>query len=148
MPDRRPADVGTAPRCERTRFIRLVCCGRDDDLSGPDQNTIPRPALRLVYTEAVTLRTPIPTRLDEDEIAALDEAVSAGLASNRSEAIRLSIRRMKDALDRARIGDEIVSGYMTMPQTKEELAAARVSAVALLDAESWSEYESTPSEPS
>jgi len=102
----------------------------------------------LVYTEAVTLRTPIPTRLDEDEIAALDEAVSAGLASNRSEAIRLSIRRMKDALDRARIGDEIVSGYMTMPQTKEELAAARVSAVALLDAESWSEYESTPSEPS
>ena len=92
----------------------------------------------------MTLRTPIPTRLDEDEIAALDEVVSAGLASNRAEAIRLSIRRMKDALDRARIGDEIVSGYMAMPQTKEELAAARVSAVALLDAESWSEYESTP----
>jgi len=100
--------------------------------------------LRLVYAGAVTSRTPIPTRLDEDEIAALDEVVSAGLASNRAEAIRLSIRRMKDALDRARIGDEIVSGYMAMPQTKEELAAARVSAVALLDAESWSEYESTP----
>ena len=65
------------------------------------------------HTQAVTLRRPIPTRLDEDEI-----------------------------------GDEIVSGYTAMPQTREELAAARVSAVALLDAASWSEYESTPSEPS
>ena len=27
MPDRRPAEVGTAPRCEQTRFIRLVRCG-------------------------------------------------------------------------------------------------------------------------
>ena len=97
----------------------------------------------MVYTATVTLRTPIPTRLDEDDIAALDEVVSAGLASNRADAIRLSIRRMKDALHRARIGDEIVSGYQAMPQTKEELAAARVSSVALLNAESWSEYEST-----
>ena len=121
-----------------------LASGPDDDRSGPARNTISSPALRLVYTEAMTLRTPIPTRLDEDEIAALDEVVSAGLARNRAEAIRLSIRRMKDSLHRARIGDEIVSGYMAMPQTKEELAAARVSAVALLDAESWSEYESTP----
>ena len=27
MPDRRPAEVGTAPRCEQTRFIRLVRSG-------------------------------------------------------------------------------------------------------------------------
>ena len=92
----------------------------------------------------MTSRTPIPTRLDEDEIAALDELVDAGLANNRAEAIRLSIRRMKESFDRARIGDQIVTGYMAMPQTKEELDAARVGAVALLDAESWAEYESTP----
>lgn len=90
----------------------------------------------------MTARTPIPTRLDDAEIAALDELVRAGLADNRAEAIRLSIRRMSDSLRRARIGDQIVNGYAVMPQTKEELAAARVGAVALLNAESWQEYES------
>ena len=100
--------------------------------------------LRSIYVGLVTSRIPIPTRLDEDEIAALDELVDAGLANNRAEAIRLSIRRMKESFDRARIGDQIVTGYMAMPQTKEELDAARVGAVALLDAESWAEYESTP----
>ena len=89
----------------------------------------------------MTGRTPIPTRLDDEEIAALDELVFAGLAANRAEAIRLSIARMRDALRRARVGDEIVSGYLALPQTKEDLAAARVSAEALLDAESWPEYE-------
>ncbi len=91
----------------------------------------------------MALRTPIPTRLDDDEIAALDEIVQSGLAANRADAIRLSIRRMKDALRRARIGDEIVAGYRNAPQTKEEIDAARVSAEALLAAESWPEYEST-----
>jgi len=98
----------------------------------------------LVYTDIVTSRTPIPTRLDEGEIATLDEVVSAGLASSRADAIRLSIKRMKDALHRAQIGDEIVSGYQAMPQTKEEITAARVGALALLDSESWPEYESAP----
>lgn len=109
-------------------------------LHRPD--TLRRTGLRLVYDQLVNARTPVPTRLGDAEIAALDELVQAGLADTRAEAIRLSIRRMSDSLRRARIGDQIITGYTAMPQTKEELAAARVGAVALLEAESWQEYES------
>ena len=66
-----------------------------------DRMTICRDQIRtrsrdLLYdwhTQAVTLRRPIPTRLDEDEI-----------------------------------GDEVVSGYTAMPQTREELAPLLASA--------------------
>jgi len=89
-------------------------------------------------------RTPVPTRLDSDDIAALDELVDAGVASNRAEAIRLSIRHLHDALRRERIGDQIVAGYLAVPLTPQELAVAEARGRAMIEAEPWPEYQVEP----
>lgn len=95
----------------------------------------------MFYARDVTTRTPVPTRLSADEIATLDLLIDEGLAESRSDAVRIAIERLGDALRRQRVGDRIVDGYTALPQTQEEIVAARAAAEALLDAESWPEYE-------
>lgn len=63
------------------------------------------------YTEAVSKS--IPVRLDDDEVAVLDELVRLGLATNRSDAIKRGIDRdrrrlaaMRDARIYAQDGED------------------------------------------
>jgi Arc/MetJ-type ribon-helix-helix transcriptional regulator len=76
-------------------------------------------------------------RVDDALAAELDELVTDGVVSNRSEAVRLGLERLVDEHRRRRIGAEIVEGYRRMPQTEEELAGLDEATRALIAEEPW-----------
>ena len=76
-------------------------------------------------------------RVDDALAAGLDELVTDGVVSNRSEAVRLGLERLVDEHRRRRIGAEIVEGYRRMPQTEEELAGLDEATRALIAEEPW-----------
>jgi Arc/MetJ-type ribon-helix-helix transcriptional regulator len=76
-------------------------------------------------------------RVDDALAAKLDELVTDGVVSNRSEAVRLGLERLVDEHRRRRIGAEIVEAYRRMPQTEEELAGLDEATRALIAEEPW-----------
>jgi Arc/MetJ-type ribon-helix-helix transcriptional regulator len=76
-------------------------------------------------------------RVDDALAAELDELVTDGVVSNRSEAVRLGLERLVDEHRRRRIGAEIVEAYSRMPQTEEELAGLDEATRALIAEEPW-----------
>jgi Arc/MetJ-type ribon-helix-helix transcriptional regulator len=76
-------------------------------------------------------------RVDDALAAELDELVTDGVVSNRSEAVRLGLERLVDEHRRRRIGAEIVEAYRRMPQTEEELAGLDEATRALIAEEPW-----------
>ena len=76
-------------------------------------------------------------RVDDALAAELDELVTDGVVSNRSEAVRLGLERLVDEHRRRRIGAEIVEAYRRMPQSEEELAGLDEATRALIAEEPW-----------
>ena len=76
-------------------------------------------------------------RVNDALAAELDELVTDGVVSNRSEAVRLGLERLVDEHRRRRIGAEIVEAYRRMPQTEEELAGLDEATRALIAEEPW-----------
>jgi Arc/MetJ-type ribon-helix-helix transcriptional regulator len=87
------------------------------------------------YTVCVT--TPIPTRFKPEELAALDELVRAGVADNRSDAVRLAVAELYQRHKRAEVGRAIAEAYRTQPQSADDDALALANALALTEAEPW-----------
>jgi len=76
-------------------------------------------------------------RVDDRLAAQLDELVTDGVVSNRSEAVRLGLERLVDEHRRRRTGAEIVEAYRRTPQTEEELAGLDEATRALIAEEPW-----------
>jgi Arc/MetJ-type ribon-helix-helix transcriptional regulator len=77
------------------------------------------------------------TRVGDDLVAHVDALVEAGILESRSQAVRLGLERLVDQLERRRIGEQIVEGYRRVPETDEEIAAARESTRRMIEAEPW-----------
>jgi Arc/MetJ-type ribon-helix-helix transcriptional regulator len=76
-------------------------------------------------------------RVSDELAAGIDELVSCGLASSRSDAVRSALERWIDSERRRRVGEAIVEGYKRIPQTEEELAWADRAAAAMIAEEPW-----------
>jgi Arc/MetJ-type ribon-helix-helix transcriptional regulator len=76
-------------------------------------------------------------RVDDGLVAQLDELVTDGVVSNRSDAVRLGLERLVDEHRRRRIGEEIVEAYRRTPQTEEELSGLDEATRALIAEEPW-----------
>lgn len=61
------------------------------------------------------------TRIDDELAAAVDDLVSDGVVSSRSEAVRLGLMRLIDRHRRDQIGARIVEGYRAEPQQGGEI---------------------------
>ncbi|MGH7703995.1 MAG: ribbon-helix-helix domain-containing protein [Gemmatimonadales bacterium] len=77
------------------------------------------------------------TRIDDELAAALDELVHAGVAENRSDAVRRALRELVERHRRARTGAEIAAGYLCKPQSQEELGWTDAATVAMIAEEAW-----------
>ncbi len=77
------------------------------------------------------------TRLDDALTAELDGLVADGVASSRSEAVRMGLEKLVEDHRRQRIGAEIVAGYERYPETEEELAQAEQATRVLIEEEPW-----------
>jgi Arc/MetJ-type ribon-helix-helix transcriptional regulator len=77
------------------------------------------------------------TRLDDELVAEVDGLIADGVVANRSEAVRLGLKRLVDQHRRTRIGMAIVDAYRGQPQTDEELAGLDDATRALVREEPW-----------
>lgn len=79
----------------------------------------------------------IAVRLEDDDVAGLDDLVSDGRFASRAEAVRAAVRRMLDAERRRAVGEAIADGYRRVPQSDDEVAAAEVNVRRLIEEEPW-----------
>lgn len=77
------------------------------------------------------------TRLDDDLAAAVDRLVSDGVVANRSEAVRLGLRRLVDRHRRDQVGARIAEGYRRMPQTDTDAGWADEATARMIAEEPW-----------
>lgn len=77
------------------------------------------------------------TRIPDALAAEVDRLVAEGVASSRSEVVRLGLERLVDRERRRRIGEAIVDGYRRIPQTDEELEWADAATRDLFAEEAW-----------
>ena len=83
------------------------------------------------------MTSPVPTRFTDEELALIDELVTAGVGDSRSAVIRRGIHHLADAFHRAQIGAAIAQSYRERPQGPEDDALAMASAIAMTEAEPW-----------
>lgn len=76
-------------------------------------------------------------RLEERLLADVDLLVAEGVVANRSQAVRLGLRRLVDEHRRRGIGAEIVAAYERRPQTDDELSGIDEATRALIAEEPW-----------
>lgn len=77
------------------------------------------------------------TRLHDHLLEEVDGLVADGVVPNRSEAVRLGLKRLVDEHRRARVGTQIADGYRRRPQTETELVGLDEAARALIEEEPW-----------
>lgn len=87
------------------------------------------------YAELVTEQ--IAVRLPEDLLGALDELVDRGVYESRASAVRAGLRAILE-IERRRATDRaVVEGYLRVPPTPEEEAAALTSLRDAITEEPW-----------
>ena len=89
------------------------------------------------YHIGMPFGTQIAVRLDEDDVARLDDMVSEGRFDSRAEAVRAAVRGMLDAERRRAAGEAIAAGYRRVPQSDDEVTAAEVNVRRLIEEEPW-----------
>ncbi len=77
------------------------------------------------------------TRIDDELAAAVDDLVAAGVVANRSEAVRLGLRRLVDRHRREQIGARIVEGYRARPQHEADVGWADEATARMIADEPW-----------
>ena len=82
-------------------------------------------------SEQIAVR--IPDRLAND----LGAMVESGRFATKAEAVRHAIETLVDEERRRHVGEQIVEGYLRIPQTDEEVAAATVAAIRSIEEEPW-----------
>jgi len=76
-------------------------------------------------------------RMSDELARSLDGLVASGRFATRAEAVRAAIEQFLDAESRRDIGRRIAQGYIDVPQTDVEVAAATASATRSIEEEPW-----------
>lgn len=79
----------------------------------------------------------VSARIDDELVAAIDDLVTEGVVSNRSEAVRLGIEQLLDRHRRAKTGRAIADAYRRVPQRASESTWSDGATVAMIAEEPW-----------
>jgi Arc/MetJ-type ribon-helix-helix transcriptional regulator len=77
------------------------------------------------------------TRIDEELADQIDELVRQGVATSRSEVVRMGLVQLIDRYRREQVGRAIAEAYRREPQSVEEAAGLDVVTRALVEEEPW-----------
>ena len=77
------------------------------------------------------------TRVEDAMVDAIDALVVEGVASSRSEVVRMGLERLIDEHRRRAVGAEIVAAYRRTPETPVEAAGLDAATRALIEEEPW-----------
>jgi Arc/MetJ-type ribon-helix-helix transcriptional regulator len=85
----------------------------------------------------MTKSTQLAVRIPTNRIEALDEAIAAGDAENRSAAIVTALDEWIERRRRRLVGAKTVQEYSRLPQQSSELSWVRAASEASIAAEPW-----------
>lgn len=77
------------------------------------------------------------TRVPDAVVAAIDDLVSAGVFTSRSDAVRAGLVEIVERRRRDAVGLAIASGYRRVPQTDREGSWADAASAAMIAEEPW-----------
>lgn len=77
------------------------------------------------------------TRVDDQLAEAVDRLIEDGSIDSRSEAVRRGLRLVVDQLQRRRVAQAIVTGYMETPQTEMEMGWSDRATASMIAEETW-----------
>jgi Arc/MetJ-type ribon-helix-helix transcriptional regulator len=81
--------------------------------------------------------TQLVARVDDGLVAAIDDLVSAGVVSSRSEAMRIGLEALVEEHRKRIEAQQIAEAYGRHPQTAEELAGVDAGTRAMIEEEPW-----------
>ena len=81
--------------------------------------------------------TQLVTRIDDRLLEDVDELVREGVATSRSEVVRMGLEQLIDRHRRRQTGVAISNAYRRQPQTVEEMAGLYEATRALIEEEPW-----------
>lgn len=81
--------------------------------------------------------TEVAVRLPEEVVAAVDRLVVAGIFTSRSEVVRAAVVDLLRSHEEDVADQQIVFGYLRLPQADAEISATAAATRALVEAAPW-----------
>ena len=127
--------IENSPRMGSLVSTHGVLIGAGSDRAVSERQDRPRP-FRTAAWYAVCVAQLV-TRVDARLLADVDQLVTEGVASTRSDAVRLGLEALVERHRREQAGQAIVDGYRRQPQNDEELAGLNEATRSLIEEEPW-----------
>ena len=76
-------------------------------------------------------------RVDESLLLGVDSLINLGLASNRSEIVRIALSELIERTQQAEVERQMIAAYQAQPQAQAEIDRAHQAALRMIAAEPW-----------
>ena len=77
------------------------------------------------------------TRIDDDQLARIDDLVQRGVFASRSDAVRRGLLHLLDEQERHATAAAIIEGYSRLPQTQADVGWSDEATVRMIADEPW-----------
>lgn len=76
-------------------------------------------------------------RVDEALLLGVDSLIDLGVASNRSEVVRIALTELIERTHQAEVDRRMIAAYQATPQTTADADRAHAAALRMIAAEPW-----------
>ena len=83
------------------------------------------------------MTTQLIARVDEALLLGVDSLINLGIATNRSEVVRIALSELIERTHQAEVERKMIAAYRAQPQTEAEGDRAHESALRMIAAEPW-----------
>lgn len=83
------------------------------------------------------MTTQLIARVDNDLLVGVDSLINLGVASNRSEIVRIALSELIERTRQAEVERRMIAAYLAQPQTEAEADRAHQAALRMIAAEPW-----------
>ncbi len=83
------------------------------------------------------MTTQLIARVDDELLLGVDSLINLGVASNRSEIVRIALTELIDRTHQAEVERRMIAAYQAQPQPRAEIDRAHQAALRMIAAEPW-----------
>lgn len=83
------------------------------------------------------MTTQLIARVGDDLLLGVDSLINLGVASNRSEIVRIALSELIERTHQAEVERRMIAAYQAQPQTEAEADLAHQAALRMIAAEPW-----------
>lgn len=83
------------------------------------------------------MTTQLIARVDEELMLGVDSLINLGIATNRSEVVRIALSELIERTHQAEVERKMIEAYRAQPQSDAEAERAHQAALRMIAAEPW-----------